>query len=246
MPIALVTYDYETTGPEPKIDLPVQTAATLSIDGGKHLPIVHAISDPKRKIHPEAIETHGIHDHMVKGYPEPAIIVQMMGEYVDNLDYHGYTVIIAGHNTITFDNTISERLGWNISKYLQLDTFRLARRHNPTAENHKLGDTYETLFGEVLEGCHDAMADVLGVTRVIDKYCEIYQMDHLELAEYCSKPEPMSVIPFGKHKGKPFKDLPNGWVKFMVTKTQIIHEDADFRESVKTHFRYLYDAHYSR
>lgn len=241
--IALITYDYETTGADSSKDLPVQTAAVMSIDNGPHLPIVHALSNPGIKIHKEATEVHGILQHMIRGYPHPAIIVSMLATYVDSLSDADYTVIIAGHNHIRFDNKISVRLGWEcINKYPQIDTFILARRYRPMADNHKLSDTYETAFGDSLEGAHDAMADVLGVARLVDYYCEVLKMDTLELANFCDIPQRMWVIPFGKHKGKTFKKAGYGFIKFMMQETDIASQDIDFLHTVKYEFPSLWEA----
>jgi len=245
--IALVTYDYETTGPEPKVDLPVQTAATLSIDGGDHLPIVHAISNPGKKIHPEAVKVHGISQTMVLGYPHPSIIVWMLESYVESLQDSGRLVIIAGHNHIRFDNVVSINLGWEeIIDYPQIDTIILARRANPTATNHKLSYTYQQAFGEELTGAHDAMADVLGVARLVDYYCEYFDMNYIELAEFCGTPQAMKVIPFGKHKGKTMKQAGYGFVRYMMQKTDIANTDADFLHTVRLEFPSLWEAHTGR
>ena len=243
--LALVVYDYETTGPDPLHDLPVQTAAVMAVNDGKFLPIVHSLSNPGKKIAPEATEVHGISQRDVQGYPHPSMTVSMMATYVDSLEEHDFTVIIAGQNHIRFDNTISENLGWEaINQYPQIDTFRLARRVHPDAVNHKLSTIYEIAFGEELTGAHDAMADVLGVARLIGYFCEKLSMTRLELAEYCATPQVMEILPFSqKHKGKKFGKVGEGFMRFMMTKTEIANEDIDFLESIRKYYPHLYEAH---
>lgn len=83
-----------------------------------------------------------------------------------------------------------------------------------------LQEAYVHCFGEEFEGAHDAMADVRACAR-------IYKwLQNPDLAKEQPKVRPVtgvleltddSPMPFGKHKGRPMKDVPADYLHWLYT-----------------------------
>jgi hypothetical protein len=63
------------------------------------------------------------------------------------------------------------------------------------------------------------------------------------MAEACGTPQAWEIMPIGKNKGKMIKDVPVGFWKWMLTNTNIVNDCPDFRETLRVHFEFLYEAY---
>lgn len=241
---AVLIYDYESTGPDPKTAMPVQIAATLHRVGKHPLIVMNALCNPGIEIEAEASEVHGLYQKDVRNKPPAEILTYMLGEYAASLN-ETYNLIIGGQNHIGYDNPIAVRMGWTeIVNYPQIDLLILARRFWPRSINHKLDTLYFQQTGKELSGAHDAIVDVVGVGTVLETLLEEFEGSYKVMAESCGTPQAWDVMPISKkHKGKFMKAVPRGFMKWMCENTTMHKENADFAETLKVHFNYLWQIH---
>ena len=207
----IIVFDWETTSAEPDTARGVQFAALSKFEG----PLYNDYCDPEVDIHHEASEVHGITPEMVKGKPRD---FEFAADFLWFLNERGWP-ITAGHNSITFDIPITNRLAKMAGsphklRSLHLDTRLLASRVWPQAPSYRLSATEDEAKknGEIGltqwlglgsgEGAHDALADCQMVLALIDKISETTSMSVPELAEWMTKPFIHEVCNFGKHRGK--------------------------------------------
>ncbi len=242
-PIALIIYDHETTGQDPKTAVPVQVAAILKQPASVPFVVMNTLANPGCEIEQEASDVHGIFQKDVAREAPAEVVMFMLGNYVEWVaeDYH---VIICGQNHLAYDNPISERMGWDVTQYPQIDTLILARRLYPRMMNHKLETLYEMITGTSLSGAHDALVDIEAVDKVIEHMLPEFEGCYHKMAEACTTPQAWEIMPISKkHKGKRINDVPMSFWKWMIKNTSIMDDNIDFRETIKVHFPFLYEAH---
>ncbi|OGN61958.1 MAG: DNA polymerase III subunit epsilon [Chlamydiae bacterium RIFCSPHIGHO2_12_FULL_49_11] len=218
-----VCIDCETTGLDIQKDEIIEIAAaefTLQEIVQRYESLVK----PPIPIPAESIELHHITEAMVHESPPIADVVDFI---VNIADSH----IIIGHS-IAFDLAMIdknlERLGKTkrLSKNRQIDTVRLARLASGSASN-KL-EHLRKHFNIEEEGTHRAMGDVL-VNIQLFKYLIHSFSSAEEIMKRLEKPILMLVMPLGKYRGMPFKDIPSKYL-FWASKQQF---DQDLSFSIE-------------
>lgn len=218
--MTVVIYDFETTSNRPDTTRVVQTAwINVNTLTGEIREQFNILSNPEVDIHHEAQEIHGISNEMVKGQPIDREIIARLASYLDASDP---SLIMAGHNSTTFDLPILERMsGATFRDRPSIDTLVLAQRTWLDAPNHKLSDLVKWLGIDDGEGAHDALADIKMVWKLIQKLCEVHGKTVQELAEWNSVPHVQKICGIGKNKGKPWGRetgcVPWFFVNWMVT-----------------------------
>lgn len=203
--VKLAVCDTETTGlvrPKPPASGVVQVAAvilnsaTLEIES-EQMEYV----DPGCPIEPGAAKVHGITEDMVAGKPN---LETAFG-------WDEPTLFIA-HNA-KFD---LPRLSPCLPNVVGvLCTYEAARRYVKGSENHKLV-TLTNHFGLPLLDAHDALGDVKMTRNLLVKLLEITGLTIWEMQKDLQKVKMPLEMPFGKHKGKKFTEIPIGYIDYML------------------------------
>lgn len=163
-----------------------------------------SLIDPECPITPEASGVHGIVDADVEYAPTMAeamsqVLVPTYGQF-DN-------ILFISHNT-PFDRRFLQPywgIAWNLC------TLRLARKLIPQAPNHKLQTLKYFLELEVetkQSEAHSALADSLDVLALLKYLVKLSGADIFDLMGFAARPEKVTHMPFGKHKGTLLEDLP--------------------------------------
>lgn len=157
-----------------------------------------AFVNPGRPIPANVTAIHGITDDMVKDGMTPADARTLLAR--------GAT-IHAAHNARFDKQFIRSGLPW-------ICTLECARKVWPSAPNHK-NETLRTYLGIDIDGdAHRAGYDAAVSARIL-----LQLFKHMSIEEMISVSDPGHVplvMPFGKHKGDRFKDIPDYYLRWIV------------------------------
>lgn len=121
------------------------------------------------------------------------------------------TQYLIGHN-IDYDCDV---LGKPAIK--RICTLALARKAYPQLDSHSLGALMYALFGsgarDKIKGAHSALNDIQMNFEIFCRLKKDLNFQTLDEAHTCSEDARIpTVMPFGKHKGTPIKDIPYGYM----------------------------------
>lgn len=212
---SFVCLDCETTGLDTNKDRIIEIGVCL-FTFDTIIESYETLINPDQPIPHESTLIHNINDTMVEGKPKISEVFDQIFE-ISN----GYTLI--GHN-IDFDikviNAEAKRHKYNKQLSLEntIDTVRLARLFAQTDTNSL--ESLRKYFMIDDHGAHRAMADVLVNIEVFKKLCFDYKTKK-QIQDILKKPIQMKTMPLGKHKGKPFSQVPFAYL------TWARHQDFD-------------------
>ncbi len=222
-----VCVDCETTGLEAEKDRIIEVAVVL-FQGDTILESYETLIDPEIQILPESTAIHHITNQMVEGKPK---IQEVLPQILKMIGRH----LIVGHGIpfdIAFLATNAKRFSipCNLPSQSYLDTLRLARLYGqcPVNSLEKLREH----FNIPAEGAHRAMNDVLVNIEVFRFLTQNYKTTE-QLLERLKSPILLKTMPLGKHKGRPFADIPIEYLQWAVNKDF----DQDFLFSVRTELK---------
>lgn len=210
-----VCIDCEATGLDPAKDRIVEVAAcTFTLDS--NLEEYESLINPECEIPHASFQVHHISQDMVAGKPKIEEVlprfIQLIGRYP-----------IIGHG-IQFDVDIihhaakRSNIPCNIKNNLSFDTVRLARLYGESPSNSL--EQLRLHFNIQEEGAHRAMNDVIVNIQVFKRLASRFKTIE-QLKEALSKPILLKAMPLGKHKGRPFKEVPLDYLRWAV------HQDFD-------------------
>lgn len=207
------------------INYPVEVAF-LELD--EELNIISSfetLANPGCPIDPEAMAVHHITDEMVAGRPSMEEILE--AEF--SADFFNDVLVVAHH--APFDSEVMNPY-WEIAD--SLCTLRAARHLYPDAPAHKLQVLRYWLklvpMTALCGDAHRAMADVAVLYELLWNLIEVGNFERIEdLLELSKSPITVTRMPFGKHKGMELKDLPSGYVRWLLGTADI---DDDLRQSL--------------
>jgi DNA polymerase-3 subunit epsilon len=159
--------------------------------------------DPGQQIPQESIAIHHITQDMVQGKPTIAEILPKLKVLIGSR-------VIVGH-CIKFDIDILTNEAKRVKKEspfknnLAFDTLRLARLYGESPSNSL--EVLRNHFNIQPEGAHRAMSDVIVNIQVFKRLVQKFRTVE-DIQEVLSKPIAMKNMPLGKHKGRPFKEIP--------------------------------------
>lgn len=184
--VNLVIFDTETTGKETDpnkgpVDKIIQIGALKINSNGKILgdKELSQFINPEMHISKEAKDKHHISDDDVKDKP---VIKKLLKKFVN--DYIGDDLIVAYNSKFDIamlnnaiddynkDDKNSEKLTGR-KHCLTLDPFIILQRIHPyLGASKRLGEQYKYLFGQDLEGAHDALIDVKATAKALEYCCK--------------------------------------------------------------------------
>lgn len=207
-----VCIDCETTGLDPEKDRIIEVAV-MCFDAEHVYTQTESLVDPQCEIPETSIAIHHITPEMVYGKPT---IDKVLPDILEIVGQH----VIIGHG-VHFDIQIlanaAERHGIpsKIRHNVYIDTLRMARLYGESPINSL--EHLRKHFNIPLEGAHRAMSDVIVNREVFKRLAKRYKTTE-QLFDVLSRPILMTNMPFGKHKGRPFKEIPVQYLQWMANK----------------------------
>jgi DNA polymerase III epsilon subunit-like protein len=238
----LALFDTETTGIAPERgDQVVQFAAFMvDLTSGEQYEF-SSLCDPGRPIPEGASKIHGVTDDKVKGAPSFPAVLDDFNTSLRGL-VGGRGLVYGGHN-VQFDIRFLPKDGGLLDHQGVVCTLRLARRTWPNLLNHQLSTVYREVCpgGGLLDNAHNASADVEMCWEVIkgafrkqaaEKQGQAMGMEQFvqSLSWISKSPTRLETMPFGKHKGVKFADIPVDYIEWCLrTWTKV---DPDVKHSM--------------
>ncbi len=210
-----ICLDCETTGLDPDNDRVIEVAAAkFRID--ETIDTYETLIDPECVISPESMAIHHITQEMVQDKPKIQEVLPTLFKFIGSYIFvgHGISLDIAFlANAAKRHNVMS-----NIASKTYIDTLRLARLYgeSPTNSLEKLREH----FNIQEEGAHRAMNDVIVNIEVFKFLANTFKTTE-ELLERLKRPILLKTMPLGKHKGRPFSEIPLEYL------TWAVHKDFD-------------------
>jgi DNA polymerase-3 subunit epsilon len=223
-----VCLDCETTGLEPEKDRIIEVAAVVFQDD-TILDSYETLIDPEIQIPEESIAIHHISNQMVQGKPK---IQEVLPRIIKMINKH----ILVGHG-IPFDISFLEKAAKlhcvpnTLSSHPFFDTLRLARLYGESPVNSL--EKLREHFNIAAEGAHRAMNDVV-VNIEVFKYLVKNFKTTEQVTERLKKPILLKAMPLGKHKGRPFSEIPQEYLHWALHKDFDIDLLFSIRSELKT------------
>lgn len=203
-----VCFDCEATGLDPEKDRIVEIAAAKFTFEGI-FESQESLINPGILIPQHTIEIHHITDQMVQGKPA---MKEMVMDYLNFIGDH----IVVGHAipfdlALLFNEAKRSGFGSNLLKQRYLDTLRLARIYGESPINSL--ESLRKHFNIKAEGAHRAMSDVLVNIEVFKHLSRSFKTTE-EMLKRLEKPIALKLMPLGKHKGRPFREVPIQYLRW--------------------------------
>lgn len=205
-----ICLDCETTGLCPKTNRVIEVAF-VKFTFEDEIERFETLIDPECSIPSDSMEIHNITEEMVKGKPK---IEEVLPFLLDKIADH----IVVGHG-IGFDLKILEesakraQIPSNLAFQSRIDTLRLARLYGESATNSL--QALREHFNIDPEKAHRAMDDVLVNIQVFKKLSTGFK-SAVDLLRRMEKPVYLKAMPLGKHKGKPFSEIPIEYLRWAI------------------------------
>eukprot|EP00741_Cyanophora_paradoxa_P022405 tig00021463_g21631.t1 len=226
-----VAVDCETTGVDLRRDAIVELAAVrfvgaLQADSFRtYVALPDGVELPK-----EASDVHGITPEQLRGAPSTGEALRGLLLFIGGARH------VVGHNLLAFDKPMLEsnarRAGLEaplqeaLERWAGIDTLRLARARRPEDPGFKLVDLCARI-GIPLTNAHSALDDARASGLLLLALRQPGE-SLASLADACI-PRVLASMPWGKHKGKSFADIPPDYLAWLSDRTT----DADVNLSAR-------------
>ncbi len=205
-----IYYDSETTGVKPDKDRMVELAAYDPVNDRSFCELIN----PEMLIPKEAEAIHKISNEMVRDAKKFDEVGAAFFEFCSG------DVVLIAHNNDAFDQLFliheSKRCGLTLPNFTYLDTLKWARKFRPDLPRHSLQYLRETYQVEA-NNAHRALDDVIILHKVFSQMVEDLPLSEiLALLSKSEIKEDLRFMPFGKHKGEAFEELPKHYVKWLL------------------------------
>lgn len=207
-----VCFDLETTGLEPGKDRIIELAC-VRFNFEKIFESYETLIDPECPIPPESIKIHHISDEMVKGKPTISAILPQLLAFIgkDIVVGHGIPLDLAFLKAAATQHRVPSQL--NAQAYI--DTLRMARLYGESPINSL--EKLREHFNIASEGAHRAMSDVIVNIEVFKFLAKQFKTTE-QLLERLKHPILLKNMPLGKHKGRPFSEIPVEYLRWASQK----------------------------
>jgi len=225
----LLFADCETTGVTPG-DKIVELAWVITDQDLNTLDARESLINPGMPIPPAASSVHHITNKMVEGAPGIEAFMESLGYPLHSDE----PMLFIAHNA-PFD--LRYFGPWLHPDTPALCTYRLARKLFPEADSHKLQALrYHLDLPEVEGAAHSAMADVRVLMHLVTYCMSVADMGILDLLALSQEPLDIKTMPFGKHKGKPLREVPRDYLRWLLAQDNL---DPDLRASIEKYGKAL-------
>ena len=219
-----VCLDCETTGLEPNEDRIIEIAVAIFTLNGV-VDTFETLIDPERPIPEASTAIHHITDAMVAGKPKIQDVLPAILKFIGKHPIVGHGIAL----DITFISNAAKRhqIPSNLSTNPLIDTLRLARLYGESPINSL--EKLREHFNIAAEGAHRAMSDVTVNIKVFKQLAKEFKTKE-QLLERLKRPILLKAMPLGKHKGRPFSEIPQDYLQWAANKDF----DQDLLFSIKT------------
>jgi len=201
-----IYYDTETTGVKPDRDRIIEIAAYDPVRDKTFQSLIN----PLCPIPPGATAIHHITDEMVQEAPSFA---EMAAKFIA---FCSDEVVLIAHNNDAFDKPFLEhefsRHEVDLPSWLYIDSLKFARKYRSDLPRHSLQHLRE-YHGIESNNAHRALDDVIILHKVFSELVDDLTME--EILELMNQKQILRQMPFGKHRGKPLKEIPPGYVRWL-------------------------------
>lgn len=219
-----VCFDLETTGLDATNDRIIEVAC-VKFTFDEVIDTFETLIDPGCTIPLESIAIHHITNEMVQGKPKIEEILIPLVKFIGKeiVVGHGIPMDIAFVSAATKRNAVP----CQIESQRFIDTLRLARLYGGSSQNSL--EKLREHFNIAPEGAHRAMSDVI-VNIEVFKYLSKEFKTTEQLLERLKRPILLKTMPLGKHKGRPFSEIPIEYLQWASHKDF----DQDLLFSIRT------------
>ena len=217
--------DVETTGLDPQKDKIVEIAVTRIHNGESRVSYSQKIN-PGITVPPEASAVHHLTDRDLVHSPS----IESVQEALLSLLSEGTLV---AHNA-PFDRSFLSFLGdraWICSMRLAKHLWPSAPVYGNQVLRYYLGLLDIQGFSTPHRSTDDTLVTAEIFLRELDSCYAIDIRDVPSLISFCDSPVTIDVMPFGKHKGVPLKNLPSDYVSWVMKNVSDL--DPDLRWSLE-------------
>lgn len=178
----LIFIDVETTGLDPANHSIIQLSGIIKAEGEEREFDFRMAPYKGDRMTQIAIDKTGLNDDIISTYPDQTIaysaFIALLNEYNIGSSYANKAPFV-GYNSefdmrfirdwfeFNHDTKFGYRFWWP-----DIDVARLAALYlmpsRPTMRGFKLTDVYSKIFGEVYNGAHDAMSDIIATKRLFE------------------------------------------------------------------------------
>lgn len=207
-----ICLDCETTGLEPNHDRIIEIAVTkFTFD--EVLETYETLINPKQIIPESSTKIHNITESMVADKPTVEKILPKVLKMIN-----GYMIV--GHGIKLDIQFICEeakrhQIPCSVEKNLLIDTLRMARLYGESPVNSL--ERLRQHFNIAEEGAHRAMSDVIVNIEVFKYLSEKFKTSQ-DLLQRLERPIQLKTMPLGKHKGRPFSEIPLDYLQWAANK----------------------------
>lgn len=201
-----IYYDTETTGVSPEKDCIIELAAY----DGVHERSFCSFIKPTIPIPAEATQIHGITNEMVADAPPFEQVAR------DFLAFCSDGGVLIAHNNDAFDlpflGASFRRHQMEFPSFETIDSLKWARKYRPDLPRHSL-QYLRQIYALEERTAHRALSDVLVLRDLF-----MLMIDDLPLTvvmELLKEPSSLHHMPFGKHQGKPLKEVPKDYLVWL-------------------------------
>ena len=220
-----IFYDTETTGIRADKDRIIEIAAYDPVNKTTFERLIN----PGCKIPKEASAIHHISDEMVENEPSFDVISKEFCEFCQG------NVVLIAHNNDAFDYHFLKneftRCEAVMPEWKFLDSLKWARRYRKDLPRHTLQFLRET-YGIQANNAHRALDDVIVLHQVFTEMTDDLSIE--TIYGLLKKPRDLQHMPFGKHQGKPLKELPKDYVRWLAGNGAFDKlENSDLKQSLE-------------
>lgn len=197
-----VCLDCEMTGLDPRKDRVIEVAL-VRFTFDRIVETFESLVNPECEVSPASQKIHHISNEMLRNQPTMDAVLPKIVQFIRPKD------IIVGHSVDCDINILTEeasRLGTQFPKNFEIfDTVRLAKEYGDSPNNSL--EALARHFAISSIGNHRAMKDVMINIEIFKYLCRRFRTV-TQIRELLSKPIKMKYMPLGKHKGRPFSEIP--------------------------------------
>lgn len=207
-----ICLDCETTGLEPNHDRIIEIAVTkFTFD--EVLETYETLINPQQPIPESSTKIHNITESMVADKPTVEKVLPKVLKMIN-----GYMIV--GHGIQLDIQFICEeakrhQIPCSLDKNLSIDTLRMARLYGESPVNSL--ERLRQHFNIAEEGAHRAMSDVIVNIEVFKYLSEKFKTSQ-DLLQRLERPIQLKTMPLGKHKGRPFSEIPLDYLQWAANK----------------------------
>jgi exodeoxyribonuclease X len=195
---------------------------------------VTGLTDPEFPISPSASGVHTITDDDVEGCPTLAEFFSESDEQCYGEPLRGDPVVLVGHR-VSFDRQFVEP--YTSGPIREVCTLRWLRSLYPHMDDHKLSTAkYALGLRRDAGAAHRVLADIDVTYDLLLHILQRLDCSLSELVERSQEPMLLAFMPFGKHKGEPFAEVPKSYLRWADGNLKDL--DMDLAHTIKF---YLYN-----